>query len=140
MWLNEGVLAFIEDLQSSTCLWDMHCADYKHRKKKKVMRLTFLQKNTKSAISKLKKSPISNVSSGGSTKKLWHPRRLGLPEETNFVCLRGWNCFAILCIFLLDYGDDFLEQNLEALLVILTKFLNPEPSCIFNSRRRVCPC
>jgi hypothetical protein len=69
MWLNERIRNFIEDLQSSACLWDVHCADYKNRSKK-VMRLSFLQKSTKSALSKLrKKSRFSKVSSRGSIKK-----------------------------------------------------------------------
>jgi hypothetical protein len=57
MWLNERVLAFIEDLQSSACLWDVHCADYKTRNKK-VMRLIFLQKNEISTIEVEKKVAI----------------------------------------------------------------------------------
>jgi hypothetical protein len=40
----------------------------------------------------------------------------------------------------LDYWVNFLEQNLKVTLVILMKFLNPEPSSIFNSRRRFYPC
>jgi hypothetical protein len=31
MWSNEKFRIFIEDLQSSACLWNVHCADYKNR-------------------------------------------------------------------------------------------------------------
>jgi hypothetical protein len=34
MWLKERFLAFIEDLQSSACILDVHCADYKNHNKK----------------------------------------------------------------------------------------------------------
>ena len=30
---NERVLTFVEDLQSSACLWNVHCGDYKNRNK-----------------------------------------------------------------------------------------------------------
>jgi hypothetical protein len=61
MWLNERVLAFIEDSQSSTCLWDVHCADYKSRNKKGDA-IDFLKKKTKAAISKLNKNRQSQMS------------------------------------------------------------------------------
>jgi hypothetical protein len=61
MWLHESVLAFTEDLQSSACVWDVHCADYKNRYKKGDA-TEFLGKNTKSAISKLRKNRQSQRS------------------------------------------------------------------------------
>jgi hypothetical protein len=68
--LKERVLTFIEDLESSTCLWDVHCAGYKNRNKKGDA-IDFLVKRYEiSNIEVEKKSPISKVSSGGSIKKL----------------------------------------------------------------------
>jgi hypothetical protein len=43
MWSNERVLTSIEDLQSSACLWDVHCTDYKNRNKKGDV-IDFLEK------------------------------------------------------------------------------------------------
>jgi ASC-1-like (ASCH) protein len=55
MWSNERVVTFIEDLESNARLWDVHCADYKNRNKKGDT-IIFLQKNMKSALSKLRKN------------------------------------------------------------------------------------
>jgi hypothetical protein len=81
--LNERFHTFIEDSQSNACVWDVHCADYKNHNKdgdaidflakkyEKGDAIDFLAKNFNSALLKLrKKSPISEVSSGESIKKL----------------------------------------------------------------------
>jgi hypothetical protein len=61
MWLDESVLTFIEDLESSACLWDVQCADYKNRNKKGDA-IDFLVKKYEIAISKLRKKRQSQRS------------------------------------------------------------------------------
>jgi hypothetical protein len=62
VWSNERVLTFIENLQSSACLWDVHCADYKNRNKKGDAMDFLAKKNMKSALLKLRKNRQSQRS------------------------------------------------------------------------------
>jgi hypothetical protein len=82
MWLNERVITFIEDLQSSACLWDVHCAKYKNRNKKGDA-IDFLAKkyeishievekksaNLKSQFRREHKKVVASKKTGSSPKK-----------------------------------------------------------------------
>jgi hypothetical protein len=67
MWSNERVVTFAEDLQSSACLWDVYCTDYKNRNKE-VMWLFSCKKYEISNIEVEKKLPIWKVNSGEGIK------------------------------------------------------------------------
>jgi hypothetical protein len=59
MWLNERVVTFIEHLQSSACLWDVHCANYKNHNKKSDV-IDFLAKKYEISNTEVEKK-ITNV-------------------------------------------------------------------------------
>jgi hypothetical protein len=124
MWSKERVFTLTEDLHSNACLWDVHCADYKNRNKK-VMRLFSCKKMWNQHYRSWEKIAISKVSSGDSIKMLQHPRRLD-----------RYRYFVPLLWIL---GPVFWSKISKSPFVILTKFLNPEPSSTCNSRRRLCP-
>lgn len=120
---NESVRTFIEDLQGSAGLWNVHCADYKNRNRKGD-RLIFLQKKKmKSLLPKLGEilplakylSVTANLIAGGIVSR-------------NFVSF-PW----IL-------GPVFWCIISKSLFVILAKFLYPELSSICSSRKRSYPC
>jgi hypothetical protein len=84
MWSNEEFLTFIEDLQSSACLWDVHCADYKTVLKKGDA-IDFLARKYKISTIKVNKK-VGNLKGQfrREHKKSQHPRRLGLHRRNQF--------------------------------------------------------